>query len=578
MCPGSQPAVLVGVLSVQRPNSPDHRKLGKTGEVSVDQSLTVNDVSNSLAPADREWVTEPDGLPVGGDCIDTDAPSTDNHCHWSYVGAAASPRLGPGTQLDGRYLLSELIGQGSSAAVYRGTDTRLGRSVAVKVFYPPATDLTMLARQRTEIRFLATLNHPNLVAIYDARVVAGREGLGDPTTGFDGPVPSYLVMEFVAGRTLADRLASTPVGLDETVEIGSAVANSLAFVHGNGVVHRDVKPANILLPREGGAKLTDFGIARLVNTAHLTNAAEVVGTPLYLSPEQAQGVEVETSSDIYSLGLVLLECLTGNPEFPGAAVQSVMARLFRNPHVPVALPEPLADLLRAMTSPAPEERPTADAVATVLADYLKDRYRSRTATTITAAAAPLPRQAHPAAKGLLDPVPMAPGPSVRRRRVLPVVTSGFALAVMTAVIAWTSFDRGDHPADPATTESATTESATRVVGTRSASTEITAATTSAPATNAVAREPPLRVTATITQIAITTETATTTDTATTTESPTTTTESPTTTTEPVTTSTDPVTTTTEPVTTTTEPQTTTSNQITTDPDRDPATIPIGPVG
>lgn len=566
MCPGSQPQMLVGVLSVQRPHSPDHRKLGKTGEVSVDQSLTMNDGSNSLAPADRDWVTEPDGLSVGGDCIDTDAPSTDNHCHWSYVGAAASARLGPGAQLDGRYLLSELIGQGSSAAVYRGTDTRLGRSVAVKVFYRPATDLTMLARQRTEIRFLATLNHPNLVAIYDARVVAAKEGFGDPTTGFDGPVPSYLVMEFVAGRTLADRLASTPVGLDETVEIGSAVANALAVVHGNGVVHRDVKPANILLPREGGAKLTDFGIARLVNTAHLTNAAEVVGTPLYLSPEQAQGVEVETSSDIYSLGLVLLECLTGNPEFPGAAVQSVMARLFRNPHVPVVLPAPLADLLRAMTSPAPEERPTADAVATVLADYLKDRYRSRTATTITAAAAPLPRQAHPAAKGLLDPVPMAPGPSVRRRRVLPVVTSGFALAVMTAVIAWTSFDRADHPAGPATTESAT-----RVVGTRSAIPEITAATTSAPATNAVAREPPLRVPATITQIAITTATATTTDTATTTESPTTTTE-------PVTTSTDPVTTTTEPVTTTTEPQTTTSNPITTDPDRDPATIPNGPVG
>ena len=532
----------------------------------MDQSLTMNDGSNSSAPADRDWATEPDGPPLVGDCVETDAPSTDNHCHWSYIGAAASARLGPGAQLDGRYLLSELIGQGSSAAVYRGTDTRLGRSVAVKVFYPPATDLTMLARQRTEIRFLATLNHPNLVAIYDARVVAGKDGLGDPTTGFDGPVPSYLVMEFVAGRTLADRLASTPVGLDETVEIGSAVANALAVVHGNGVVHRDVKPANILLPREGGAKLTDFGIARLVNTAHLTNAAEVVGTPLYLSPEQAQGVEVETSSDIYSLGLVLLECLTGNPEFPGAAVQSVMARLFRNPHVPVALPAPLADLLRAMTSPAPEERPTADAVATVLADYLKDRYRSRTATTITAAAVPLPRQANPAAKGLLDPVPIAPGPSVRRRRVLPVVTSGFALAVMTAVIAWTSFDRGDHPAGPATTESAT-----RVVGTRSASTEITAATTSAPATNAVAREPPLRVTATITQIAITTETATTTDTATTTESPTTTTE-------PVTTSTDPVTTTTEPVTTTTEPQTTTSNQITTDPDRNPATIPNGPVG
>ena len=123
-------------------------------------------------------------------------------------------------------------------------------------------------------------------------------------------------MEFVDGVSLAQRLSGTAMTLDEAATVGIAVANALAAVHHLGLVHRDVKPANILLPAAGGAKLTDFGIARLLNSAHLTITAEVVGTPLYLSPEQAAGREVGPGTDIYSLGLVLLECVTGTRNFP----------------------------------------------------------------------------------------------------------------------------------------------------------------------------------------------------------------------------------------------------------------------
>ena len=226
--------------------------------------------------------------------------------------------------------------------------------------------------------FLARLNHPNLVSIYDAHV---------PASGTDRcPVsnePAFLVMEFVDGVNLEHRLACRAMTLDDSAEVGRAVASALAVVHGQGLIHRDVKPANILLPESGGAKLTDFGIARLLDSAHLTSTAEVLGTPLYLSPEQAKGGEIGSATDIYSLGLVLLECLTGNTEFPGTPVQSAIARLLRDPQVPIDLPPPWPDLLRSMTSPVAAERPTAEAVASVLAAYLEDRERSRTAVTVS---------------------------------------------------------------------------------------------------------------------------------------------------------------------------------------------------
>jgi serine/threonine protein kinase len=361
--------------------------------------------------------------------------------------------------------------------VYRGTDLRLQRPVAVKIFHEMPTELVASARQRNEMLFLARLSHPNLVSMYDARMMTSAVGEGP-----SGRVPhSYLIMELVDGVSLAQRLSGTPLTMDEAGSVGIAVANALAAVHKLELVHRDVKPANILLPAAGGAKLTDFGIARQMNSAHLTITAEVVGTPLYLSPEQAAGREVGPGTDIYSLGLVLLECLTGTPEFPGAPVHSAIARTMRDPRVPINLPAPWPGLLRSMTRSIPDERPTAAEVAAILTNYLQDRERSRTATTVTfippggelSVPDPVtPGRRHPISneRGSAPTLPRAP-------RDLPVMSCGLVVAIVTAVVMLTATGDGDHPAGPTTTYS----TVTRTVPARGA-----AATSIPPTANPVA--------------------------------------------------------------------------------------------
>jgi serine/threonine protein kinase len=422
--------------------------------------------------------------------------------------------------LDGRYWLTALLGQGSSAAVYRGTDRVLRRPVAVKIFHSPATEPTAAARQRAEMLFLAQLNHPNLVSMYDARMITVTAATG----AVNGAQHSYLVMEFVDGVSLAQRLSGTAMTLDEAATVGIAVANALAAVHHLDLVHRDVKPANILLPVTGGAKLTDFGIARLLNSAHLTITAEVVGTPLYLSPEQAAGREVGPGTDIYSLGLVLLECVTGTTEFPGAPVHSAIARTMRDPKVPNNLPAPWPDLLRSMTGSDPEERPAADAVASTLTSYLQERERSRTAATITTTPAP--------AKGAIPvgsiPIPgqhqslpgewSAAAPAIPRlMRGLPVISCGLALALMSMVIALTATGHADHPAGPTTTY----RTITRTVPARSVAATSTPATTNPVAIDRAQWNVAPTVTIVRTETATETTTTTTTTSASTTPSTTT---------------------------------------------------------
>jgi serine/threonine protein kinase len=414
-----------------------------------------------------------------------------------------------GLLLDGRYRLIELLGRGGSGAVYRATDLLLRRQVAVKIFHSSATEPVTAARQRAEMMFLARLNHPNLVSIYDARVVTSSgAGAGNHQDAADS---SYLVMEFVDGTSLAQHLSGAALTPVECAAVGIAVAKALAAVHNHGLVHRDVKPANILLPVTGGAKLTDFGIARQLNSAHLTTTAEVMGTPLYLSPEQATGGEVGPGTDIYSLGLVLLECVTGTPEFIGTPMQSAIARLLRDPQIPLTLPAPWPDLLRSMTGPVPAERPTPDTVAAVLTEYLGDRERSRTATTVTTApptfpdgVAPddpvIPRRHHHPVPGAS--VAAAPTPVPRLTRDLTVLTCGAVLAVITAVIILTA-SADEHPTGTSTTTQGTT---TR--------------TTTAPARTGPATPTPVATDRGVVHPApavtvITTETATTTETTTT---------------------------------------------------------------
>ncbi|QHC67747.1 protein kinase [Rathayibacter sp. VKM Ac-2759] len=263
-----------------------------------------------------------------------------------------------GTTVGDRYTIEELIGKGGMATVYRARDEILGRSVALKMFAPGIDDAQDLQRKSSEIRLLAALNHPALVTLYDA------DDGGDDTGG-----QAYMVMELAEGPSLAERLASGPVAPNDVASMAADLGEALHTVHAAGVVHRDVKPSNVLLvpspltSREFRPKLADFGIAYLIDATRITSPGTLIGTAAYLSPEQAHGDPLTSASDIYSLGLVLLESLTGRRPFTGSAIEVTMARLLRDPEVSESLGGGWTALLNAMTHREPEERPTAIEVA-----------------------------------------------------------------------------------------------------------------------------------------------------------------------------------------------------------------------
>ncbi|HEY3610329.1 MAG TPA: protein kinase [Pseudonocardiaceae bacterium] len=244
-----------------------------------------------------------------------------------------------------RYRLGAPLGQGAMANVYRAVDLRLNRDVAIKLFHP-GQDATVRIRFGAEAQALARLSHPGLVGIYDA--------------GVDDDDRPYLVMDLVDGESLRDRLLAGPLAAPEAMALGARLAAALAHVHANDVVHRDVKPSNIVLDAQALPHLADFGIALLLDAARMTGSNEILGTAAYLAPEQILGDPVGASADVYSLGLVLLECLTGELEYPGVSkVESALARLHRPPRVPADVPPALATLLTAMTARCPADRPTA---------------------------------------------------------------------------------------------------------------------------------------------------------------------------------------------------------------------------
>ncbi|MBF4993527.1 serine/threonine protein kinase [Arthrobacter gandavensis] len=260
-----------------------------------------------------------------------------------------------------RYRTTDLIGTGGAASVHRAMDENLGREVAVKVFRSSVQEDDDYRRQHTETLLLATLNHPGLVTLLDA----GQHHEDD------SQVLNYLVMELVDGPDLRRTLKSGPLPAVSVASLGADLADALAYVHSKGVIHRDVKPANILLyPQEHDSrlypKLTDFGIARLVEATVATAHGATIGTANYLSPEQAQGGTVAPSTDIYSLGLVLLESLTGEKAFPGPIVEAAVARLLRDPEIPDSLGPEWVELLRAMTNRLPDARPAAHEAASAL--------------------------------------------------------------------------------------------------------------------------------------------------------------------------------------------------------------------
>lgn len=267
-----------------------------------------------------------------------------------------------GTVLQERYRVGEVLGHGGMGTVYRGTDLVLGREVALKIFRADVADAAELSRQQSEIRLLARLNHHGLVTLFDTGALL--QGQRD--------VP-FLVMELIPGIDLHRHLAAGPLTGTEAGRIGAELSEALQYIHHHDVVHRDVKPANILLARYGAdtsvrAKLADFGIARMLDGSRLTATNMIPGTAAYLSPEQASGEPVGRPADIYSLGLVLLEALTGKVEFPGPPLEAAVARLSRAPVVPDALGKRWKPLLAAMTARDPHKRPDAGKIARALHD------------------------------------------------------------------------------------------------------------------------------------------------------------------------------------------------------------------
>ncbi len=236
----------------------------------------------------------------------------------------------PKVVVGGRYELGEMLGRGGMAEVRKGLDTRLGRPVAVKRLRTDlASDATFQARFRREAQSSAALNHPSIVAVYDT----GEEMSTDGTH----VAQPYIVMEYVAGRTLRDILREGRKILPErALEITSDVLSALDYSHRAGIIHRDIKPGNVMLNPAGDVKVMDFGIARAVSDASstMTQTAAVVGTAQYLSPEQARGEVVDSRSDVYSTGCLLYELLTGRPPFVGDSPVAVAYQHVREPADP----------------------------------------------------------------------------------------------------------------------------------------------------------------------------------------------------------------------------------------------------
>ncbi|WP_255570065.1 serine/threonine-protein kinase [Cryobacterium sp. TMT2-18-3] len=257
--------------------------------------------------------------------------------------------------------MDALLGTGGMASVYRATDLFLGRTVAVKLFRLDTADDAGPERQSGEVTVLASLNHFALVTLFDAG-----------TAVIDGVSRTYIVMELVDGTDLRSKIADGPLHPDEVAAMGADLAEALHYVHAQGIIHRDIKPANVLLAPSGfpgramHAKLADFGIARLFDATRLTATGSLLGTAGYLSPEQALGSTIGPPSDVYSLGLVLLECLTGERAFTGTAIESAMARLQRQPHIPADLGQSWATVLGGMTIREPADRLSAGDAAVQL--------------------------------------------------------------------------------------------------------------------------------------------------------------------------------------------------------------------
>jgi eukaryotic-like serine/threonine-protein kinase len=332
------------------------------------------------------------------------------------VSSADEPRI-----LAGRYRLDEVIGRGGMSTVYRGTDLSLDRVVAIKVALDPLVEQSpiYLARFTREAQAGASIGNPGVVTVYDA--------------GADGPT-RFIVMEFVPGKSLADILRDErPLEPERAADIAAQVADALSAAHAAGIIHRDIKPGNIMVEPDGSVKVLDFGIARALDGHTLTQTATVLGTSAYMSPEQALGQPVDARSDIYSLGCVLYEMLTGEPPFMADVSAAVLHQHVRVEPKPArernsAISPALNEVVMRMLSKDPKDRPqTAAEVRDALRQAVSGAQgRGDELTTIAMAAAMAPTPAtvplepSEAAAGEAEPAeptaapaPLAPRPPDR---------------------------------------------------------------------------------------------------------------------------------------------------------------------
>jgi len=414
---------------------------------------------------------------------------------------------GPGARvLAGRYRLDEVVGRGGMSTVYRGTDLALDRVVAVKVAMDPLLerDPVYAARFKREARAAAAIPNPGVVTVFDA--------------GADGPT-RYIVMEYVEGRDLAEVLRDEPAHRLEPMRaarIAEQVADTLAAAHAAGIVHRDIKPGNIMITPQDGVKVLDFGIARLSDGVSLTQTASVLGTAPYMSPEQAMGQPADARSDIYSLGCVLYEMLTGKPPFLADVAAAVLHQHVRvAPKPPSALnpdvPPVLDALVLEMLAKSPDDRPQT---AADVRDRLAALDKATDPTRPLPPAEPIPpvavvpppaSRAEPIAP--TRPVPPPASPSGRGPGMW-VALSLIALVLLGAAVAYalgsssssgsgstrSSSSHSTHSAPPVTHSSTTppsstpqstsTSSTTPPLSSTSSSSSSTSTSTTTPTTSA----------------------------------------------------------------------------------------------
>jgi eukaryotic-like serine/threonine-protein kinase len=358
------------------------------------------------------------------------------------AGHAEQVQTGPCSWLvDGRYRPGAVVGRGGMADVFLAQDTRLDRAVALKLFRERTALFDVWERSHHEVCTVARLNHRNLVRVFDAGVHTDARAQSAP----------YLVMEFVDGPSLAQRISLGPLAPCEVAAIGAQIGAALCYVHARGIVHCDIKPANILLAGPETcwtAKLTDFGIAQASDARASRAVGVTVGTASYLSPEQVRNEPLSPASDVYSLGLVLLEALTGRRVYDGQPVDAAVARLRRAPEVPVELGTAWVALLTRMIATDPAARPSADMVTVRLQDIAADQTSEPMSLleSLFAAEADDPSEIGESVE---------PAPSERHRRRKGLIRAAYAAlapaaAVATVLLVADPFAGSRHTPQPAT--------------------------------------------------------------------------------------------------------------------------------